>query len=75
MIETARRLQVLPIEAGELHVDASDLLPDDDSGPRYWRLHWEEGEWHHWPSGTHGTLGEQLIGIASCYVARPPRRT
>jgi hypothetical protein len=72
MIEAARKLRVIPAEVEEaLVVDASSLLPADDVGPRLWRLEWDAGEWHHWPSGSHGSLGEQLIGIASCYLNRP----
>jgi hypothetical protein len=73
-IETARKLRVIPAEVGEaLVVDASSLATADDVGPRLWHLEWEADKWHHWPSGTSGSLGEQLIGIASCYVERTPR--
>jgi hypothetical protein len=73
-IEATRQLRVIPtVQIEVLIVDASSLATADDVGPRLWHLEWEADKWHHWPSGTSGSLGEQLIGIASCYVERTPR--
>lgn len=55
---------------GSLLVDASEVT-DNPHHVRFWQIDQDDDQptrWEHRPSGSAGTLGEVLVGIAACYV-------
>ncbi len=67
LLAALRGMTIEVVDVDEVMIETEAIASPHQ--PHTWPLYREDGLWRHLPSGTDGSLSEQLAGIIECYVS------